>query len=342
MPDAAHPDASAPNQTGNGLFHRMRYGLRVLGLEGRGLWLLSSLIVIAWLASGIYKVQPEEQGLELRFGKWISTTEPGLHYHFPWPIETVYLPKVTQINQIHLANLYEGGPQTQSTNSREKQMLTGDENIVEADCTVFWRIKNAGDFLFKVKDPEISLIIAAESALRHTVSHTPIQAAMSNQRQQVADETRTLLQKWLDEEHAGILVTQVQMQRVDPPSAVIDAFNDVQRARADQERERNEAQAYSNDVIPKARGQADRIMQEALAYKTKTINLAQGKAQQFQAIEQSYTKAKDVTSWRLYMESMDEVFKKAGKVVIDSSGKGVSGVVPYMSLQDKVQPAGAH
>ncbi|HJU49837.1 MAG TPA: FtsH protease activity modulator HflK [Pseudogulbenkiania sp.] len=289
--------------------------------------------------SGIYKVQPDEQGVILRFGKWVDTTGPGLHYHLPWPVEALVLPKVTQINQIRLANWYDGMA-AEATDSREKQMLTGDENIVEADCVVYWRIKDAGLFLFKVKNPETALRVAAESALREAVSRTPIQAVMSNRRQQVADVARTLLQQWLDQEQAGILVTQLQLQRVDPPSAVIDAFNDVQRARADQERARNEAQAYSNDVLPKARGEADRIQQEAQAYKSQVVNLAQGEAKRFDSVYQSYAQAKDVTAWRLYLESMDEVLKKAGKVIIDSSGKGVSGVVPYMQLQDKAKVAG--
>ena len=315
---------------------RLNYYLALWGLRGRGLALVSGIIFVGWIAAGIYKVQPDEQGVVLRFGQWVGTTNAGLHYHLPWPIEAVMLPKVTVINQIRLGNEYDGAPKG-GTDAREKQMLTGDENIVEADCVVFWRIKDAGNYLFKVNNPETSLKIAAESALREVISRTPIQAAMSNRRQQIADETRTLLQDRLDQEQAGIWVTQVQLQRVDPPSAVIDAFNDVQRARADQERERNEAQAYSNDVIPRARGDAARIQQEAEAYKAQVVNLAQGEAKRFDSVYQSYAQAKDVTAWRLYMESMDDVLKKATKVVIDSSGKGGSGggVVPYLQLQDK-------
>jgi membrane protease subunit HflK len=190
--------------------------------------------------------------------------------------------------------------------------------------------------LFKVNNPETSLRIAAESAMREVVSRTPIQAVMSNRRQQVADETRELLQSRLDQAQSGILVTQVQLQRVDPPAAVIDAFNDVQRARADQERARNEAQAYSNDILPKARGDAARILQEAQAYQSQVVNLAQGEAKRFDSVYQSYAQAKDVTAWRLYLDSMDEVLKKASKVVVDSSGKGGNGgVLSLLQLQDK-------
>jgi membrane protease subunit HflK len=219
--------------------------------------------------------------------------------------------------------------------ANEKQMLTGDENIVEADCVVFWQIKDAGKFLFKVYDPEVAVKVAAESALREIIGRTPIQAALSDKRQQIAVQTKDLLQHLLDTEQAGILITQVQLQRVDPPTAVIDAFNDVQRARADQERARNEAEAYANDITPRARGEAGRITQEAEAYKTQVVNLAEGEAKGFLSVYQSYLEAKDVTTWRLYMESVDEVLKKAGKVVVDSSGRGMSGVVPYMPIQDQ-------
>lgn len=327
-------DAARPQEQAVPLRRHLHYYVQLLGLQGPGLALLGGLVLLAWIMSGIYKVQPDEQGVVIRFGRWAETTDAGLHYHWPWPVESVVLPKVTQISQLRLGNLYEGS-QSSTPDPREKQMLTGDENIVEADCAVFWRIQDAGKFLFKVKDPETSLRIAAESSLREVISRTPIQAAMSNRRQQVAEETRALLQQRLDETQSGVLVTQVQLQRVDPPAEVIDAFNDVQRARADQERARNEAQAYSNDIIPKARGEAARIQQGAIAYKAQVVNLAQGEAKRFDSVYQSYVQAKDVTAWRLYLESMDDVLKKAGKVVIDASGKGGSGVVPYLQLQEK-------
>jgi membrane protease subunit HflK len=308
-----------------------------MDLKGRGLLLLAGLILLAWVSSGIYKVQPDEQGVVLRFGRWADTTDSGLHYHWPYPVESVLLPKVTQVNQLQLGTA-SSALTSGNSGSRDKQMLTGDENIVEADCTVFWRIKDAGAYLFKISDPERSVKIAAESALREVIGRTPIQSAMSDKRAQIADETRDLLQQLLDKDQAGILITQVQLQRVDPPPQVIDAFNDVQRARADQERARNEAEAYANDVIPRARGDAARITQDAEAYKAQVGNLAEGEAKRFLSVYNSYVQAKDVTAWRLYMESMDEVLKKASKVIIDSSGKGMSGVVPYMPLSDASKP----
>ena len=328
VPVVPPPDAHA------GWRIALDYYLRLLGLRGRGLALLGGLLGILWIMSGIYKVQPDEQGVVLRFGQWVRSADPGLHYRLPWPFESLLLPKVTQIKQIKLTNWYDD-KQSDTSDILDEQMLTGDENIVEAECTVFWRIKDAGQFLFQVKDPETALRVAAESAMRDVIARTPIQATMAQGRQQVAEQTAELLQQWLDEERAGILITQVQLQRVDPPVQVIDAFNDVQRARADQERARNEAQAYSNDIIPRARGEADRLLQEANAYKTQSIDLAKGEASRFDALYQSYSEAREVTAWRLYMESMDALLKKAGKVIVDSSGNRLGGVVPYLPLQDK-------
>jgi membrane protease subunit HflK len=344
MPSSpASPDATSgaidASASGSGrLVQWIRYYVQLLGLRGKGAVLVVALVLVAWCNSGVYMVQPDEQGVVLRFGKWVDTTSPGLHYHYPYPFESVLFPKVTQVNQLQLGS----GPAAVSNSqeeARDRQMLTGDENIVEAGCAVLWRIKDAGQFLFKVQRAEAALKVTAESALREVIGRTPIQSAMSDKRQQIADQTRDLLQTLLDRQNSGILVTQVQLQRVDPPAAVIDAFNDVQRARADQERARNEAEAYANDILPRARGEASHIVQEAEAYKSQAVNLAEGDARGFLAVYSSYAKAKDVTAWRLYMESVDEMLKKATKVIIDTSGKGVSGVVPYMPLTDKEKPA---
>ena len=325
---------SAPNR----LSRWARYYFHLLGFGGKGLALLLGVIFLAWLSAGIFKVQPDEQGVILRFGKWVETTGSGLHYHLPYPIESVLLPKVTQVNQLKL-----GKPRTVDINGnedpRERQILTGDENILEAECAVFWTIKDAGQYLFRVNNPQAAIKIAAESALREVVSRTPIQAALSDRRQQIADQTRALLQTLMDRSGSGVLITQVQLQRVDPPGLVIDAFNDVQRAKADQERARNEAESYANDILPRARGEATRITQEAEAYRSQAVNLAQGDAQGFLSVYNSYAKAKDVTAWRLYLESVDEVLRKATRVIIDTSGKTVGGVMPYMQLDEKTKPA---
>jgi len=328
----AGPQPSAPTHVGAWGIQWARYLSVLLGLRGRGAALLGGLLVLAWVNSGIYMVQPDEQGVVMRFGRWVDTTGPGLHYHWPFPIESALFPKVTQINQMQLGNQSVGGANGEFN---DRQMLTGDENIVEADCSVLWRIKDAGEYLFRIKDPEAVLKMSAESALREVIGRTPIQAAMSDKRQQIAEQTRDLLQSLLDQQRSGILVTQVQLQRVDPPAAVIDAFNDVQRARADQERARNEAEAYANDIIPRARGDAARIAQDAQAYGSQTVQLAEGDARSFESVYNSYAKAKNVTAWRLYLESVDAVLKKASKVIVDTSGKGVSGVMPYFPQTDK-------
>jgi membrane protease subunit HflK len=303
-------------------------------LDRRGWALLAALSLLVWLSTGFYKVQPDEQGVVLRFGAWSATAPPGLHFHLPWPIDSALFPKITQIRQMQLGVAESGGV----GNAHDRQMLTGDENIVEADAALLWQVKDAGQYLFKVSDPETALRIAAESALREVVGRTPIQAVLSDKRREVAEETQTLLQSVLDREGAGIRVVQVQLSRVDPPSTVIDAFNDVQRARADQERARNEAEAYANDILPRARGEAERIKQDAEAYRAQAINLARGEAQNYSAIYRSYAQAKEVTAWRLYLESMDAILRKSSRVILDSSGKGAGPLAPYLPLSEIKPP----
>jgi membrane protease subunit HflK len=294
----------------------------------RGFGLVAAFALIAWALTSIYKVQPDEQGVVLRFGGWVETAAPGLHLHWPYPIETVLFPKVTSVNEVAL------GENVAGSTERDRQMLTGDENIVEADCSVYWRIRDAGQYLFSVADPDAAVKVEAEAALRDVVSRTPIQAAMSDKREQIAVQTRALLQKSLDGERAGIEITAVRLERVEPPRAVIDAFNDVQRARADQERERNEAQAYANDVLPRARAEANRLRQDAEAYRASVVNLADGDARSFEALQKAYEDAPAVTGWRLYYEAVDEALSRAGRVIVDTSGKGVGALTPYMPIPD--------
>jgi membrane protease subunit HflK len=278
------------------------------------------LILAVWATSGFYKVQPDQQGLVLRFGRWVATSGPGLNYHLPAPIETVLLPRVTEINQLKISN----GAVT--------QMLTGDENIVEATAAVFWRVRDPAKFLFSLQDPEGTVRIIGESAVRQVIGLNPIQAGLSDQRQKIADDATALLQRLLDSYDAGIQVTQVQLQRVDPPTAVIDAFNDVQRARADQERARNEAQSYQRDILPRARGEAERIRQEAQAYRAQTIDAARGEADRFLAIYGTYKQAPEIIARRMYLDTMEEVLKSASKILIDPTGHATSELVPYLPL----------
>jgi membrane protease subunit HflK len=284
--------------------------------------LLATLVVIlaVWLTTGFYKVEPDQVGVVMRFGRFVDKLGPGLHYHLPLPIETVLLPRVTEINELKLGN----GAVT--------QMLTGDENIVEATAAVSWRISDPIKFLFNVYDPEATVHVAAESAVRQVIALNPIQSGLSDQRQKIADDAQSLLQKMLDFYGAGIQITQVQLQRVDPPSAVIDAFNDVQRARADQQRARNEAEAYRNDILPRARGEAERIKQEAQAYREQIVNQAQGAAARFLSLDAAYKQSREITARRLYLDTMEDVLKSAGKVLVDPSGKGGASIIPFFSL----------
>jgi modulator of FtsH protease HflK len=284
--------------------------------------LLATLVVIfaVWLTTGFYKVEPDQVGVVMRFGRFVDKLGPGLHYHLPLPVETVLLPRVTEINELKLGN----GAVT--------QMLTGDENIVEATAAVSWRISDPIKFLFNVYDPEATVRVAAESAVRQVIALNPIQSGLSDQRQKIADDAQSLLQKMLDFYGAGIQITQVQLQRVDPPSAVIDAFNDVQRARADQQRARNEAEAYRNDILPRARGEAERIKQEAQAYREQIVNQAQGAAARFVSLDAAYKQSREITARRLYLDTMEDVLKSAGKVLVDPSGKGGASIIPFFSL----------
>lgn len=212
-------------------------------------------------------------------------------------------------------------------------MLTGDENIVDIDFTVFWKIKDAEKYLFGVRDPEALVKVAAESAMREVVGKTPIQQAFAEGRDKISADTTALLQKLLDDYGAGIEVRPVQLLAVDPPAQVVDAFNEVQRARADRERLRNEAEAYRNDIIPRARGDAERLLQEAQAYREEVVNRAEGDTKRFLSVYQAYQANKDVTTERMYLETMEQVLRNTNKVILDRGQSG-SGVVPYLPLPE--------
>ncbi len=213
-------------------------------------------------------------------------------------------------------------------------MLTGDENIVDIDFTVFWKIKDAAKFLFNVRDPERTLKLVSESAMREVIGQTKIQSAMTEGRSEIERATHERVQQLIDDYGAGIQIEQVQLLSVDPPQPVIDAFIDVQRARADEQRLRNEAQAYANDILPRARGEAEKLIQEANAYKEQIVNKAEGEAKRFLEVYESYKVAKDITIQRVYLETMEEVFSGMTKIIIDSSASGGTGVVPYLPLPE--------
>ena len=299
------------------------------------------LLIAIWAFSGLYRVLPDEQGVVLRFGKFTSTTQPGLNYHIPYPIETVLTPKVTKVNRIDIG--FRSASDTGRTSgvddvSEESLMLTGDENIVNIDFSVFWVIKDAGKFLFKIQSPVETVKAAAETAMREVIAKSKLQSILTEGRSKIEIETQEIAQSLLDEYESGIQLTQVQTQKADPPDEVIDAFRDVQAARADMERSKNEAEAYQNDVIPRARGEAAKILQEAEAYKKQVVAAAEGEASRFVAIYNEYAKAKRVTQERMYLETMEKVLADIDKVIID---RKAGGVVPYLPLPELSKKKGS-
>ena len=308
------------------------------GGKGGSKPLLFGLIILAivWALSGLYRVLPDEQGVVLRFGKFINTTQPGLNYHLPYPIESVLTPKVTKVNRIDFG--FRSVRDTGFTSGgvadvpEESLMLTGDENIVNIDFSVFWVIKDAGKFLFKIQDPQGTVKAAAETAMREVIARSNIQPILTEGRSVIENDTQEIIQEILDEYNSGIQITQVQTQKADPPDQVIDAFRDVQAARADMERSKNEAEAYANDVIPRARGEAAKILQAAEAYKKEVVAKAEGEASRFLAIYNEYAKAKQVTQERMFLETMEKVLADINKIIIDKNSG--SGVVPYLPLQE--------
>jgi membrane protease subunit HflK len=304
---------------------------------GKPIGLILIVLLFVWLASGLYRVLPDEQGVVLRFGKFIKTTQPGLNYHIPFPVEAVETPKVTKVNRIDIGFRSERDSGFSSGGGvadvpQESLMLTGDENIVNIDFSVFWVIKDAGKFLFEIQDPEGTVKAAAETAMREVIAKSDIQPILTEGRAKIELETQDIIQAILDEYNSGIQVTQVQTQKADPPDQVIDAFRDVQAARADMERSKNEAEAYANDVIPRARGEAAKIMQAAEAYKQKVVAASEGEASRFVSIFNEYDKAKEVTQERMYLETMEKVLADIDKVIIEKNAG--SGVVPYLPLPE--------
>jgi len=300
------------------------------------------LLFVLWAFSGLYRVLPDEQGVVLRFGKFVTTTQPGLNYHIPYPVESVLTPKVTKVNRIDIG--FRSASDTGRSSgvddvAEESLMLTGDENIVNIDFSVFWLIKDAGKFLFKIQSPVETVKAAAETAMREVIAKSNLQPILTEQRSQIEIEVQDIIQSLLDEYESGIQITQVQTQKADPPDQVIDAFRDVQAARADMVRSKNEAEAYANDVIPRARGDAQKILQEAEAYKKQVVAAAEGEASRFVAIYNEYAKAKQVTQERMYLETMEKVLADIDKVIID---RKAGGVVPYLPLPELSKKKGSN
>ncbi len=307
-------------------------------MGSRGFALLALAVLVLWGFSGFFRVEPDELGVVLRFGKETREVQPGLNYHLPYPIETALTPKALRINKIDIGMraIEDGSRRSGSVRDvpEESLMLTGDENIVDVDFSVLWKVKptGVGDYLFNIQNPEGTVKAVAESAMREVVGRSEIQPILTGARQTIENAVQELMQRTLDHYGAGILVTQVQLQKVDPPAQVIDAFRDVQAARADLERAQNEAQTYANRVVPEARGQVAKITQAAEAYKSQTVAEATGQTSRFLKIYEQYKKAPDVTRQRMYLETMERVLGGADKIILDSGPGG--GVVPYLPLNE--------
>jgi membrane protease subunit HflK len=311
------------------------------GLPGSFIFLAAVVMaaIVAFLAF-TFRVNPDELGVVMLFGKPIRQEPPGLHFRLPYPIEEVRLPKVTRQNIIEVG--MRSGVTTRGFAGsvrdvpEESLMLTGDENIVDVDFVVFWRIKpeDVQAYLFNIQNPEVTVKEVAESAMREVVGQNNIQPILTEARQKTEQAVQKLMQDILDYYRAGIRIDQVQLQKVDPPTQVIDAFRDVQAARADQEKLQNDAYAYANRVVPEARGEAERILQAARAYKEQTVAEANGQTARFLKVYEEYKKAPEVTRRRMYLETMERVMGGTDKIILDS--KGGQGVVPFLPL-DQLQ-----
>jgi membrane protease subunit HflK len=316
------------------------------GLGGRGVFLIAIIAFLFWVFSGIYFVQPDELGVVLRFGEYVRDAKPGANYHLPYPIETVITPKVTRVNRIDIGmrvveDSRRGGSSMRDL-PEESLMLTGDENIVDVDFSVFWLIKpgnGAANYLFNIQNPEGTVKAVGESAMREVIGRSEIQPIITGARQNIEAAVLELMQKILDRYQAGVQITQVQMQKVTPPQQTIDAFREVQAARIGAESAQNEAQAYANRVVPDARGRSAQVVQAAEAYREQTVQEAKGQAARFVKVYEAYAKAPDVTRQRIYLETLERVLGRSDKTILDS-GAGASGVVPFLNLNEPSRRTG--
>ncbi len=300
------------------------------GIPGPLIALAAAAVLAVVVFYGFFfTVKPNQLGVVLRFGEFVRQEPPGLHFRLPYPIEEVLLPDVTGRRQIRIGFDTSSGRGVREP-SAESLMLTGDENIVELDFVVIWRIKSAENYLFAIQNPQTTVREVAESAMREIVGKSAIQPILTGARQKTEAAVHDLMQKTLDSYKSGVEITQVQLQKIDPPAKVISSFRDVQAARADQERLQNEARAYANRIVPEARGEAERILQAAQGYREQTVAEATGQAARFEKVYDEYRKAPDLTRKRMFLETMEKVFAGTDKIILDQSGG--QGAVPYLPL----------
>ncbi|HEY4167952.1 MAG TPA: FtsH protease activity modulator HflK [Reyranella sp.] len=301
----------------------------------KGILLIVLAAIVIWLLTGFFRVQPNQQAIQLIFGKpYGGPVASGLHYNLPGPIGNVVVVNVQDQRRLVIGSRnsdrssYRGARAT----STENLMLTGDENIVDIEFAVLWQIKDVFQYAFGVRNGEETVRATAEAAMREVIGQSNLQYAQTEGRTRIEQDTKDLMQRVLDEYGLGAQIAQVQLLRVDPPQEVIGAFRDVQAARADKEKAINEANTYRNQVVPRSKGEAESIIQKAEAYKAQTVNRAKGDVQRFNQVYEQYVKAKDITTERLYLETIEDVLRNVNKVIVDK--KGGPGVVPYLPLPE--------
>ena len=300
---------------------------------GGGIGLLVGLLVVLWIASGFYIVNEGQRGLVLRFGKYVETTQAGLRWHFPYPIEFVETVNVSQVRTVEIG--YRNN--LRSKVLKESLMLTDDENIIDIQFAVQYILKSPEEFLFNTRDPEHSVMQVAEAAIREVIGKSKMDFVLYEGREQVAAKATQLMQEILDRYKIGIAISKVTMQNAQPPEQVQAAFDDAVKAGQDRERQKNEGQAYANDVIPKAKGNAARLLEEAEGYKQRVIASSEGESSRFRQILVEYNKAPVVTRERLYLDTMQQIFSNTSKIYIDQ--KSGSNLL-YLPLDKLIQMSG--
>lgn len=306
------------------------------GMSGKGgAWIMIAVLVILWAASGFYIVDTQEQGVVLRFGEYHRTEPPGLKYHFPWPVERVYTPRVTDINKVEIGFREDNrGRQGRISIPKESLMLTGDLNIVDVNFVVQWKVDSTSteDFLFNVRRADALVKPVAESAMREVIGQMDLEKIITDGQTDITNNSKTIMQAMLNDYGAGVQIVSVNLNKPDVPGDVIDAFQDVKRAEQEKNTLINKAEAYRNDILPRARGRAVKIEQQALAYKREVTEQAQGDVARFLSVYEEYRQAKDVTRQRLYLETMENILANMNKFIIDKEGGG--GVLPYLPLNE--------
>lgn len=312
---------------------------QLLSGRSRLVYLLILVVpLLLWVTSGIYVVQPGEEGVVRTFGRFSGVTGPGLNYHAPKPIQSATIVDVQSIRRAEI------GFRTNRDDRKEEildeaLMLTEDENIVQVELLIQYRIGNSRDFVFSVQFPEVILVTSAEVALRNAVGQMTIDAVITEERARVQDDTRIFLSRLMDDYKTGILVTDVRLQVADPPAEVRDAFQEVVRAKADKERRINEAEAYQNDVVPRARGEKQRLIEEATGFRDREVLRATGDAERFLAVLKAYRLAPDVTRERLQIEALERVLSRVELILLDKEAMG-NQVLPFLPLTEmsKIAP----